>query len=951
MTTLPTSERCVVAEIHHHDKFKKFVAITETSWRDSLESTIQKSDPGAWRQTAKVARSPAINSPRYPHSNNISSSDRHMESLSDLAFTQSIRTSKQALGGRMEYSNLYLIHAASAILDPWIPVLIISTAANLPTKTAITNFENLTTTPSSGKILFIGNTADAVTPNFNAKQKLHEAFEGSGLFTIDGAGHCAGNADPESRCVAKWIVPFFEDGRMPSGNLTYNRHRNITIQMRFASNFATGLSALATTTLLQDNKSNKANKANINNNNNNNNNNNASPTRFASSKMADPPSYTASTCDLICRSRIVFPVVYASSTIGISMAMTAQNSWDWCNANSEMCKSSITSTCNMISEKLVRDSRPTLLDDKCDDNCLLRELETSSQKAAFWAMDWAIGGINGTGAGDVDRDLMEIKRYLENSRRDSQMAEIVTEKNLLWMEWPTMFEERLPIGGEDWNGVTGDAIMLLARFFDAKREIPGSVDDKILLPGPWLKTDSSGFAKMWERLATYRAADVRNSWLGKMARAVYEVVQSGDVKSREQSPTIFEAGRTTFPTWTGPSGISPKDFIFIANHVPGEKIPDFEATFSRHGNDVAKRAVTGDPIVDEIFMVEKYDVHSNTHYSRYCMDAAAPGEIRGDYRRWVEVDGQGLPTTEPPTHFWLHKSQLKKVVPDDFKPIDVSKEVDAGEGPSTHNVDAANQPAVAVQDKLASTYEFVAEEAMDKLRVAIPILRGPDKIAYNIVKASKGKSKNLYGDLHGVLQSDPRDPIRQTKMVTAEEHLQDQSPELLEDEPMSDAIKQGEEEAEERAKKQKELEKEYLKGLEDLLSSLPSIHSLLSTHQIKSLNLNLSLSHATRQRTVIHLESNRHHHLRNLLRFQIPRNLRVQVFRQLYRLYFRFRRYGLDMMMMMMRILRVRECLALVASFELEKESENAVRMQLGQVVDVCFDLIVKACFMQTQNE
>ncbi|KXT06561.1 hypothetical protein AC579_6725 [Pseudocercospora musae] len=601
--------------------------------------------------------------------------------------------------------------------------------------------------------------------------------------------------------------------------------------MRFASNVATSLAALAVNTFLDNSKLNDKNDSLAN--------------TFSSKAihLDDPPSYPASTCDQICRSRIVFPVVYSSATIGISMAMAAQNSWDWCNKNSEICKSSITSTCNMISEKLVADSRLKLLDDSCDDICLLKELETASQQAAYWAMDWAIGGINGTMSEENERDLLDIKGYLENLKRDSKMAEIVTGKDLLWFSWPRTVEEKLPIGrGENWNGVTGDAIMLMAKFFGPDT---GSLDDMVLLPGKWLKTDSSGFAKMWERLATSRAADVRNSWLGKMARAVYQVVQSGHVKSREQYPSIYDEGNTGFPTWTGPSDISSQDFAFAVGHLSSEKVPDFDATFSRSDNDLAKRG--GNPAGDEIFMVERYDVHSNTHYSRYCMDAAAPGEVRGDYRRWVEVDGQGIPTTQPPTHFWLHKNQLKKVARDDFKDMDVSKDVDAGEGPSTHRIDALNQPAVAVEDKLASTYELVSDQAVDKLRVAIvslgaakgkkpakfdlpellisrPIFRGRDKIAYNIIKVLKGKEKTLYGDLHGVVQSDVRDPIQQTKLITAEEHLRDQSPEQLEKESMRDVIKRGEEQAEDEAKKQREREKEELRGVERELNRLRDQH-------------------------------------------------------------------------------------------------------------------------------
>ncbi|KAF7192163.1 putative hydrolase [Pseudocercospora fuligena] len=239
-------ESPVVAEIHHNNKVKKFVAITETSWRDALESTIQFPDPGVWRQTAQVAsdilagRTPSLQNPHYAGSNDLPTVNGHIESLAELAFTQSIRPRKRALGFSMESSSIYLIHAAdrggwdrmpsadeirseilgdpqqdSVVLDPWVPMLI-STAANIKTKDAISSFENVTT---SGKVLFIGNTADAVTPNHNAK-RFHEAFEGSGLLTVDGAGHCASSADPKNKCITKWITPFFENGKMPPANMT-----------------------------------------------------------------------------------------------------------------------------------------------------------------------------------------------------------------------------------------------------------------------------------------------------------------------------------------------------------------------------------------------------------------------------------------------------------------------------------------------------------------------------------------------------------------------------------------------------------------------------------------------------------------------------------------------------------------------------------------------------------
>lgn len=62
-------------------------------------------------------------------------------------------------------------------------------------------------------LLFIGNTADPVTPLRNAK-RMSETHEGSRVLTLDSPGHCSGPNQP-SRCVWEAVRAFFNDGELP----------------------------------------------------------------------------------------------------------------------------------------------------------------------------------------------------------------------------------------------------------------------------------------------------------------------------------------------------------------------------------------------------------------------------------------------------------------------------------------------------------------------------------------------------------------------------------------------------------------------------------------------------------------------------------------------------------------------------------------------------------------
>jgi pimeloyl-ACP methyl ester carboxylesterase len=71
--------------------------------------------------------------------------------------------------------------------------------------------------PKGSPILFIGNTADPVTPVHNA-HKMSKEHEGSVVLTQDVPGHCSTENNP-STCLFPIVRAFFANGTLPERNL------------------------------------------------------------------------------------------------------------------------------------------------------------------------------------------------------------------------------------------------------------------------------------------------------------------------------------------------------------------------------------------------------------------------------------------------------------------------------------------------------------------------------------------------------------------------------------------------------------------------------------------------------------------------------------------------------------------------------------------------------------
>lgn len=112
-----------------------------------------------------------------------------------------------------EVDDSIAIAQPASFHEPKVGFRLMCQAANLPAvaRPKSSQFRNIST---SNPILFIGNTADAVTPLFNAQQAHQHVFPDSGLLTVDGTGH-SGSADPQRLCAKRWITPYFATGELP----------------------------------------------------------------------------------------------------------------------------------------------------------------------------------------------------------------------------------------------------------------------------------------------------------------------------------------------------------------------------------------------------------------------------------------------------------------------------------------------------------------------------------------------------------------------------------------------------------------------------------------------------------------------------------------------------------------------------------------------------------------
>lgn len=72
------------------------------------------------------------------------------------------------------------------------------------------------------------------------------------------------------------------------------------------------------------------------------------------------------------------------------------------------CEPAIESMVNSIATELSTDSADIVMDDNCDDVCLLHNLAKSSSIAGYWAMDWAANYVRGPSVPDKQtRDALQ----------------------------------------------------------------------------------------------------------------------------------------------------------------------------------------------------------------------------------------------------------------------------------------------------------------------------------------------------------------------------------------------------------------------------------------------------------------------------------------------------------------------------------------------------------------
>ncbi|GAB7336238.1 hypothetical protein MBLNU13_g09000t2 [Cladosporium sp. NU13] len=82
---------------------------------------------------------------------------------------------------------------------------------------AVHRFTDLFKAKTSHPLLFIGNTADPVTPGRYARQ-MAEGFEGAVALMQDSGGHCSDSAF--SFCTTGYIKQYFQSGELPPANTT-----------------------------------------------------------------------------------------------------------------------------------------------------------------------------------------------------------------------------------------------------------------------------------------------------------------------------------------------------------------------------------------------------------------------------------------------------------------------------------------------------------------------------------------------------------------------------------------------------------------------------------------------------------------------------------------------------------------------------------------------------------
>ncbi|KXT17147.1 hypothetical protein AC579_2028 [Pseudocercospora musae] len=126
-------------------------------------------------------------------------------------------------------------------------------------------------------------------------------------------------------------------------------------------------------------------------------------------------------CDRLCKQRILYTNTDDAARLGVSLAMQAHQSGEWCNSQ-DWCLGTINSTCSMITSKIVKEAIPALKG--CDTECFINLMGSSTQKSSYWAAQWADKALSTTSEGrTVDHEALKrlntTLRYLELFPADS----------------------------------------------------------------------------------------------------------------------------------------------------------------------------------------------------------------------------------------------------------------------------------------------------------------------------------------------------------------------------------------------------------------------------------------------------------------------------------------------------------------------------------------------------